>query len=104
MASVKNLVLKIFLNKQLPMPLLMTDTEKKRLAWRCRRGLLELDIVLQKFINNHFASLSEPELVQLDALLDYPDNDFWDLVSTRKEVSGNKYLISLLTKLRSADI
>lgn len=84
------------------MPALMTDTEKKRLAWRCRRGMLELDIVLQAFINSHFASLSEAELVELDALLDYPDNDFWDLVSTRKEVLGNENLSSLLGKLRAS--
>ncbi len=82
----------------------MTEVEKKRLAWRCRRGMLELDIVLQKFIDSHFASLSEAELEQLDALLDFPDNDFWDLISTRKEISGNKHLHSLLNKLRSTDI
>ena len=80
----------------------MTDTEKKRLAWRCRRGMLELDIVLQAFINSHFASLSEAELLELDALLDYPDNDFWDLVSARKEVLGNENLSSLLGKLRAS--
>lgn len=81
---------------------LMSDTEKKRLAWRCRRGMLELDIVLQAFIDSHFASLSEAELGELDTLLDYPDNDFWDLVSTRKEVVGNENLTSLLIKLRAS--
>lgn len=82
---------------------LMSEVEKKRLAWRCRRGMLELDIVLQKFIHSHFASLSETELKQLDVLLDYPDNDFWDLVSTRKDVTDNDDLHSLLAKLRSTD-
>ncbi len=81
----------------------MSEIEKKRLTWRCRRGMLELDIVLQKFIHSHFASLSEAELQQLDTLLDYPDNDFWDLVSTRKDVTDNHDLHSLLAKLRSTD-
>lgn len=85
------------------MAALMSDIEKKRLAWRCRRGMLELDIVLQTFISSHFDSLSEAELVELDALLDYPDNDFWDLVSTRKQPINNKYLNSLLIKLRGVD-
>ena len=78
----------------------MSELEKKRLTWRCRRGMLELDIVLQKFIEGYFVSLSEVELHQLDALLDYPDNDFWDLVSTRKVVVDNSALNSLLAKLR----
>ena len=77
----------------------MTETEIKRLAWRCRRGMLELDIVLQRFIQSHFDTLTNGELRQLDLLLDYPDNDFWDLVSTRKTVTNNNDLSSLLAKL-----
>lgn len=82
----------------------MTEIEIKRLAWRCRRGMLELDIVLQKFIQSHFETLTCGELNQLDALLDYPDNDFWDLVSTRQHVTGNADLSSLLEKLRNTDM
>jgi antitoxin CptB len=55
--------------------------EQRRLAWRCRRGLLELDIVLQRFIATHFNDLSEQELVAFDDLLALPDNDFWNLIS-----------------------
>ena len=77
----------------------MTETEIKRLTWRCRRGMLELDIVLQRFIQSHFDTLTNGELRQLDLLLDYPDNDFWDLVSTRKTVTNNNDLSSLLAKL-----
>ncbi len=82
----------------------MSELEKKRLAWRCRRGMLELDIVLQNLIENHFVSLSEAELIQLDTLLDYPDNDFWNLVSTRKVIADNKDLNSLLAKLRNTEM
>ena len=82
----------------------MTEIEIKRLAWRCRRGMLELDIVLQKFIQSHFEAFTSGELNQLDALLDYPDNDFWDLVSTRQHVTGNADLSSLLEKLRNTDM
>ena len=55
--------------------------EQRRLAWRCRRGLLELDIVLQRFIATYFYALSSEELVAFDALLSLPDNDFWNLIS-----------------------
>lgn len=54
---------------------------QRRLTWRCRRGMLELDIVLQRFIASHFQTLDQDELHALDALLDLPDNEFWQLVS-----------------------
>ncbi len=64
----------------------MTDTEKRRLSWRCRRGLLELDIVLQRFSENTLATLNNAELHAFDVLLDYPDNVFLDVVTRRKNV------------------
>lgn len=61
----------------------MTDEEVRRLSWRCRRGLLELDIVLQRFSENHVAGLSIQELLAFDSLLDLPDNEFLDVVTSR---------------------
>lgn len=61
----------------------MTDDEVRRLSWRCRRGLLELDIVLQRFSDRYLASLSKPELLVFDSLLDLPDNEFLDVVTSR---------------------
>jgi antitoxin CptB len=61
----------------------MTDEEVRRLSWRCRRGLLELDIVLQRFSENHVAGLSVQELLAFDSLLDLPDNEFLDVVTSR---------------------
>lgn len=59
--------------------------ELERARWRCRRGLLELDIVLQRFMDKHYQQLSETELQQLTTLLDLSDNDLWDMITTRKE-------------------
>jgi len=61
----------------------LTDEELRRLSWRCRRGLLELDIVLQRFLEMHLNGLSKQELVAFDALLNLPDNEFLDLVTSR---------------------
>ncbi len=61
----------------------MTDEEVRRLSWRCRRGLLELDIVLQRFSRNHVATLNAQELLAFDSLLDLPDNEFLDVVTSR---------------------
>jgi antitoxin CptB len=58
----------------------------ERARWRCRRGLLELDIVLQHFMDEHYAELSETELLQFEILLDLPDNDLWEMIAMRKEM------------------
>lgn len=62
----------------------MSLDQARRLAWRCRRGLLELDIVLQRFSEQHLTGLNREELVALDTLLDLPDNEFLDVVTQRK--------------------
>jgi antitoxin CptB len=52
---------------------------RNRLYWKCRRGLLELDLVLEKYLK------SNPEDHCLFALLDLPDNDLWDIISGRSD-------------------
>lgn len=84
----------------------MTDTEIRRLNWRCRRGLLELDIVLQRFAEQHLATLDADELAAFDSLLDYPDNTFLDVVTARIEAASTglretKAMQRLLLKLRN---
>ena len=58
---------------------------RDRLRWRCRRGLLELDIVLGRYLERHAVDLDGEELAALGRLLDMPDNDLWDVVSGRSE-------------------
>ena len=37
----------------------MSDTSlKKQLEWQCRRGMLELDVILIPFLEEHFEDLS----------------------------------------------
>jgi antitoxin CptB len=54
------------------------NAESRRLAWRCRRGMLELDILLQRFVAQHYDGLSAAELTAFDAMLALPDNDLWE--------------------------
>ncbi len=65
---------------------IMTDTEKRRLSWRCRRGLLELDILLQRFAEQYLADLNPEELAAFDVLLDFPDNEFLDMVTGKAQL------------------
>ncbi len=45
----------------------------KAIAWKCRRGMLELDILLQKFFEQHFSDLSTQEQQFFNSLLDEDD-------------------------------
>jgi len=55
---------------------------RNRLKWKCRRGLLELDLVLQGYLDGHF---EDKDANALNELLDLPDNDLWDIVSGRSD-------------------
>ncbi|PIX04088.1 MAG: succinate dehydrogenase assembly factor 2 [Gallionellales bacterium CG_4_8_14_3_um_filter_54_18] len=71
----------------------------QRLRWRCRRGLLELDIVLGRFVDAHYAQLSEPERKIFDDFLDMADNPLWDMISGRKEAVSDEQ-VALLETIR----
>ena len=58
--------------------------EFERARWRCRRGLLELDIILQRFMDQHYAQLDQQELEQFERLLSLPDNDLCDLIAAKQ--------------------
>lgn len=74
------------------------DAAARRLLWRCRRGLLELDIVLERFVARHYATLSPEALQCLDTLLDYPDNELWELMvgKQRSERPDEQALLEVL--------
>ena len=59
--------------------------ELDRIRWRCRRGLLELDLVLQAFVERRLRQLDADQLLLFNELLDEPDNDLLDLALGRSE-------------------
>lgn len=77
------------------------DTEQRRLVWRCRRGMLELDIVLQRFVNEQFDKLCLVELQILNELLALPDNDFWELINSPGNLKKNERLNVVIAKLKA---
>jgi len=56
-----------------------------RIRWRCRRGMLENDLVLERLLDRRGASLTEDDVAKLDCLLDLSDNVLWDLIAGRTE-------------------
>ncbi len=82
----------------------MLDAERlNRIRWRCRRGMLENDLVLTRFLDARGAAIAEDEVVMLDVLLDLPDNDLWDLLSGRTQPE-DEGVMPLLQQLRAASI
>ena len=67
----------------------------ERARWRCRRGMLELDIVLQRFLDRDYLQLNNQQLEQFERLLDLPDNDLWDLITGRQVATDSRLLFGL---------
>ena len=66
---------------------MLDQSVKNRLRWRSRRGLLELDIMLQRFLEVHFEHLPMPELLAYRDLLMLSDNDLLNLINAKTEVT-----------------
>ena len=58
-------------------------SEYDRIRWHCRRGLLELDLVLGRFLETRYGQLTSEQKHAFTRLLGLPDNDLWDLVIGR---------------------
>jgi antitoxin CptB len=63
----------------------VTPTELNRLRWRCRRGMLENDLILTRFLDARGDGITDQEIVALDRLLELSDNELWDLLAGRQE-------------------
>ena len=63
----------------------VTRTELNRLRWRCRRGMLENDLILARFLDARGEGITDQEVVALDRLLELSDNELWDLLAGRQE-------------------
>jgi antitoxin CptB len=74
----------------------MDSAARNRLYWKCRRGLLELDLVFQKFI----PTLKDEDVQLFSALLELPDNDLWDIICGRSDAYDRRFE-STVARLRA---
>ena len=72
-----------------------------RIRWRSRRGMLENDLILTRFLDAKGPALTEDDVAMLDRLLDLPDGELWDLIAGRME-PRDLTVAPLLSQLRSA--
>jgi len=74
--------------------------ERDRLAWRCRRGLLELDLVLERFLRANAGDLDAAQLGLLHELLECDDHELWAIVSGRSDGYASRFT-GLVARLRA---
>lgn len=76
-------------------------TTESRLKWLCRRGMKELDVLLEHYLEHEYPHASEAERRAFRALLDCQDPVLWDYVMEREQPEGEETR-SVVRKLVSA--
>ncbi len=79
--------------------------KRARLRWRGRRGLLENDLILTRFLDAHEGSMTDEEVDAFSRLMELSDNDLLNLLLARNEPQGELDLPNvraLLERLRQA--
>ncbi len=79
----------------------MDDRGIERLKWKSRRGLLELDIVFDRFWKGAGTTMDAGQAAALERLLALPDNDLLDLVMRRTE-TADPGIRGMVEQLRAA--
>lgn len=89
----------------------MSDThqsdpiKRARLRWRARRGLLENDLIISRFLDVHETTLTDEEVDAFSRLMELADNELMELLMSRKEADGEvdlPHVHALLVRLRAA--
>jgi len=76
-----------------------TQVLKRKLAWQCRRGMLEIDMMLQPFLANGFEALSAEEQKTFVRLLEETDQDLFIWLLGGEEPTDPE-LATLVKKIR----
>jgi antitoxin CptB len=78
----------------------LSDSERAKLYWQCRRGMLELDLLLQGFFHSHIDTLAEDDISTFTELLDCADNQLLEYLMGRV-VPSDKRIANVVSKIRS---
>lgn len=78
--------------------------KRARLRWRGRRGLLENDLIITRFLDAHEETMTDEEVEAFSILMELPDNDLLNLLLARNEPEGESDLPqvrALLARMRA---
>lgn len=77
------------------------EADVKRLRWRSRRGMLELELALKPFVDTRLESLSPAEQSRYARLLEHDDWDIFDWVQGKRDPEDSE-LRALVDEIRAA--
>ena len=78
-----------------------TASRRARLYWQCRRGMLELDLVLQEFLDHYYDDSTPEEQRAFETLLNYPDSLLLEYVMGHM-VPSDPVLANVVVRLQAA--
>jgi len=78
----------------------MKSETKINYSWQCRRGMLELDLLLNNFVNKDDDNLTLQQTEAFDLLLSYPDQTLLDLL-LGNSVASDPSIATIVQKIRS---
>ena len=70
--------------------MILAAHERERIRWHCRRGMLELDLILKAFLEEHLDALQPAQLDAFRVLLACPDPELLNLVMGHEEPAGRQ--------------
>ncbi|TNF35087.1 MAG: succinate dehydrogenase assembly factor 2 [Gammaproteobacteria bacterium] len=79
---------------------ILNQDSMSRLRWQCRRGMLELDLILNTFMDRGYAKLDDQQRVLFQQVLDYPDQLLFDLLLEQMK-SSDREVANLVTLIRN---
>ena len=78
----------------------MNSEKKVNYLWQCRRGMLELDLLLNNFVNKKVESLTLQQKESFELLLSYPDQTLLDLL-LGNSVASDPLISAIVQKIQS---
>ena len=82
----------------------LSERSLSKLRWRCRRGLLENGLFIERFFARHESRMTVGQARGMYVLMDLSDNDLMDLLLRRKELQpeiGTDEVREVLDMLRA---
>lgn len=74
-------------------------SEYAQLKWRCRRGMLELDMLLNRYLDINYSTMTEKQGAVFSEVLEYPDQVLFDLLLGNMQ-SSNADVNQLISEIQ----
>ncbi len=78
-------------------------SEYNRLHWQCRRGMRELDLLLQGFLEHSFATFDASMQKTFETLLNYPDAVLLEWLLGR-QIPSDREVAQLVQRIRNTPV